>query len=177
MALFDTLLSNMQSMGIFQFLFPFLLALAIFYGILTWTMGERLKKGPTSLISIILAFFVMLFAASQPGIVPFLTILSGTTGIVATGILVIAILLGLMGFKIETLTGGEKGHMKWFFIFAIIILGLILFAGAGGNTFIPNVFISSDLTTAVIVIVIIAVAMYFMTMGEEPKKEEAPKQK
>jgi len=171
MSIFDTLLMNMQTMGFFQYMFPFLLALAIFYGILMWAVGERLKKGPTGLISIVLAFFVMLFAASNPGIVSFLTLLSGTTGMVATGILVIVLLLALAGFKLETLFSGE--YSKWFLALVLILIGLVIFFGAGGGSFIsvPWIMINSDFWTFIIVIVIIAVAMMFMTRGE---KEAAP---
>src|SRR4030042_3663966 len=100
MALFENLFVTMQNLGMFQYLFPFLLALAIFYGILFWAMGERLKKGPTALISIILAFFVMLYANINPMIVGFFTTLGGTTLIIASGLVVIAIFLGLAGFKL-----------------------------------------------------------------------------
>jgi hypothetical protein len=178
MALFfdwGTFVNTLSNIGAFKYLFPFLLALAIFYGILMWAAGERLKKGPTGLISIVLAFFVMLFASSTPWIDTFFAQLGGMTLIVASGILVIVILLGLVGFKIENVFSGT--YSKWFLVFAIIIIGLIIFYGAGGGYFIsmPYFFISSEFTTAIIVIIIIAVAMWFMTRGEEKPKEEAPK--
>ncbi len=173
MALFDMLVSNLQQMGAFQFLFPFLLALAVFYGVLMYALGDKIKKGPVGMISIVLAFFVMLFAASNPGIVNFLAILSGTTGLVATGILMIVVILGLAGFKLSEVFSGK--YSKWALVLVLIAIGILLFMGAGGQNIIPSVFISSDITTAVIVIVIIALAMWFMTEGEggEKQKEEA----
>jgi len=173
MGIFDTLVSNLQQMGAFQFLFPFLLALAIFYGVLMYALGERIKKGPIGLISIVLAFFVMLFAATNPQIVPFLAILSGTTGMVATGILVIAILLGLAGFRLNEVFSGT--YSKWALVLVIIVIGILLFIGAGGSNILPSVFISSDITTAIIVIVIIGLAMFFMTHEGGEKKDEGAK--
>jgi hypothetical protein len=178
MSIFDTLVTNMQSMGLFQFLFPFLLALAIFYGILMWSIGDRIKKGPVGLISIVLAFFVMLFASSNPMISMFFANLGGITLIVGSGILVIAILLGLVGFKFQEVFSGT--YSKWFLVFVVILIGLIIFFGANGGNFIsmPSFFISSDFTAAIIVIAIIAVAMWFMTRpegGGEKKDEKAGK--
>jgi hypothetical protein len=172
MALFDNLVISMQNLGMFQYLFPFLLALAIFYGILELAMKDRMKKGPVGLISIVLAFFVMLYANTNPMIVGFFATLGGTTLIVASGILVIVILLALAGFKLDEIFKGD--YAKWLLVFAIIIIGLIVFYGAGGGNFfnVPGVFISSDFTAVIIVIVIIAVAMWFMTRGEE--KAAAP---
>ncbi|MCJ7816547.1 MAG: hypothetical protein MUP55_01695 [Candidatus Aenigmarchaeota archaeon] len=168
MGIFDTLVSNLQQMGAFQFLFPFLLALAIFYGVLSYAMQDKIKKGPVGLISIVLAFFVMLFAATNPQIVPFLAILSGTTGMVATGILMIVVLLGLAGFKISDVF--KEGYARWALVLVLIGIGILLFMGAGGSNIMPSVFISPDITTAIIVILIIGLAMYFMTHegGEKP---------
>jgi hypothetical protein len=163
---FYSLVTTLQSMGIYQFLFPFLLALAIFYGTLMYALKDRIQKGPIGLISIVLAFFVMLFAATNPQIVPFLAILTGTTGMVATGILMIVVLLALAGFKLE---GIFTGTTRWVLALVLIGIGILLFMGAGGSNILPSVFISSDITAAVIVIIIIGLAMWFMTHeGEKP---------
>ena len=76
--IFETILGSWTQLGFFQYLFPFLLALAIMYGILKWATGDRLGKSSTALISLILSFFVMLFAGSNPQIVGFLTLVSGS---------------------------------------------------------------------------------------------------
>ncbi|MEM7815712.1 MAG: hypothetical protein QXN71_01180 [Candidatus Aenigmatarchaeota archaeon] len=172
---FNTFVNSMQNLGLFQYLFPFLLALAVIYGTLSYALGDKLKKGPVGLISIILSFFVMLYASSEPMIVGFFASLGGTTLVVASGILVIAILLGLAGFRLHEVFSGT--YMKWFLIFAIILIGIIVFFGAGGGWFInvPSFIVNSDFTTFIIVIIIIALAMWFMTQGEEKPKEEKPK--
>ena len=174
MALFDNLVISMQSLGMFQYLFPFLLALGVFYGVLMWAIGDRVKKGPVGLISIVLAFFVMLYANTNPMIVGFFANLGGMTLVVASGILVIAILLGLAGFKLDAVFKGD--YSKWILVFAIIIIGLIIFFGASGSSLlsVPSFFINSDVSAAIIVIAIIAVAMWFMTRPEKEEKATPP---
>ena len=166
MALFDNLIITMKNLGMFQYLFPFLLALAIFYGILMWAIGDRIKKGPVGLISVVLAFFVMLYANTNPFIMAFFSNLGGTTLIVASGILVVTIFLGLAGFKLQDTFKGK--YSMWVLVFVLILIGIIVYFGAGGGNFVnvPSFIINSDFTAVVIVIVIIAAAMYFMTQGE-----------
>lgn len=171
-----TFVNSMQNVGLFQYLFPFLLSLAIVYGALSYALGDKLKKGPVGLISIVLSFFVMLYASSEPMIVGFFATLGGTTLIVASGFLVIVILLGLAGFKLHEVFSGD--YMKWFLVFAVILIGVILFFGASGGNFInvPGFIVNSDFTVFIIVILIIALAMWFMTKeggGEKPKEEAA----
>ena len=161
---------NMQNMGFFLYLFPFLLALAIFYGILHWVFGgkpgeEKLPKSAIALISIILSFFVMLYSSWNPMIVGFLAQLSGAGLIVATGILFVAVLLGLVGFKVTDLTSdvaGKKG--KWVFIIGVLFLGMLIFFGAGGGAFglIPSWSNSGEFLTALFVIGIIGLAIWWL---------------
>ncbi len=42
MGIFDTMLTSLVQMDFFQVLFPFLLALAIFYGVLRWALKDRI---------------------------------------------------------------------------------------------------------------------------------------
>ena len=63
---FFPLLGNLNNLGFFQFLFPFLLVLAIAYGALEFGLGggkdkdkRIMPRSANALISIIIAFFVM----------------------------------------------------------------------------------------------------------------------
>ncbi len=166
---FNNLTGNLESMGFFLYLFPFLLALAIFYGILFWVFhsGEKpkLPKSAIALISIILAFFVMLYSSWNTTIVAFFANLSGTGLIVGSGILFVAILLGLMGFNIEGLTKAETmGRGRWVFIIGVVIIGILIFFGAGGASFglIPDWSSNSEFLTALFVIAIIALAVWWL---------------
>lgn len=160
---FQQMVQNMANLGFFQFLFPFLLALAIFYGILKWAFGEqKIPNSAIGLISLILAFFVMLFASANPGIVQFLTNISGSGLIVGTGILFLIILLGLTGFNLKDITKKDAttGHK----VLALLILAiiLILFFGAGSSVILPSVFVGSDFWTIVFFIIILAIVLWFL---------------
>jgi hypothetical protein len=165
---FPNITQNLQNMGFFLYLFPFLLALAIFYGILYWVFytGDKpkLPKSAIALISIILAFFVMLYSSWNAFIVNFFANLSGAGLIVGSGILFIAILLGLMGFNIEGLTSEKAGRGRWVFIIGIVVIGILLFFGAGGNMFglIPAWSNNGEFLTALFVIGIIGLAVWWL---------------
>ncbi len=169
--LLQQMLQNMQYMGFFLYLFPFLLALAIFYGVLSWSLGERLPKSARGLVSIIIAFFVMLYSSWNVWIVTFFAEYFGAGLVLACGILVVAILLGLAGYKIEDLFKGT--YSKWVFILGIIIIAILIFFGAGAGWLIPIPYwsTSSELWTVALFIIILALAMWWL--GSEGKKEEA----
>lgn len=166
---FQSMLQNMQSLGFFQFLFPFLLALAIFYGVMKWGVGDRLPNSAVGLISLILSFFVMLFASANPGIVQFFQTLSGTGLIVATGFLFLIILLGILGFKAESIFS-DREYLKYLLPGIIVLIFIVLFFGAGAGFFVPGLTVSSDWMTIIFFIVILAIVMSFLNKsGGEAK--------
>jgi len=164
---FPQILSDMQSMGFFLYLFPFLLALAIFYGVLTFALEKQLPKPARGLVSVIFAFFVMLYSSWNVMIVSFFANLGGMGLIVGSGILFIAILLGLMGFDIKNLTSGE-GKSKWIFILFIILIGVLIFLGAGAGWLIdiPSWSTTSQFWTALFFIIILAIVVWWLGSGE-----------
>jgi hypothetical protein len=97
--------------------------------------------------------------------VAFFATLSGTGLIVGSGILFVAILLGLMGFKIDRLTSStESGRGRWVFIIGIILVGIILFFGAGGgNVFqLPYWDVNNEFVTVLFVILIIGLVVWWL---------------
>lgn len=164
---FQQMVSNMASLGFFQFLFPFLLALAIFYGLMRWGLPQ-LPNSATGLISLILAFFVMLFASANPGIVQFFQNISGTGLIAGTGILFVVILLGLTGFKISDLVGSGRSTGERLLLLLIAVIVIILFFGAGTSILLPSVSIGTDFWTIIFFVVILALVLWFL--GRESKE-------
>jgi hypothetical protein len=178
MGLFDAMLTNLLNMDFFQILFPFLLALAIFYGILKKTLEDKIGKGPVGIISIILAFFVMLYARSVP---IYLTLTAGAGWVLAIACILIflIILLGLFGFGL----GDFSDKKKWLgLIVALAVIYIILSALWGGigmwNIGFPWFVGYTDLWTIVLFIIIIAIVWHVMNSGEKPAEEaEKPKGK
>lgn len=165
---FYTLLQNMSRLGFFQFLFPFLLALAIVYGLLKWAMGDRLPKSAIGIISLVIAFFVMLYSSWNTMIVNFFAELSGMWLVIATGLLFIIILLAMTGFKVDELMKGK--YSKWVVILLIVLIGIIIFFGAGAAWLInvPGWTLSSDFWTVLFFIVILAIVIFWL--GQESDK-------
>jgi hypothetical protein len=172
---FQQIITNMQQMGFFQFLFPFLLTLAILFGLLEWAFGgekekRKIPKSANALISLIISFFVMLWTVSNPGVVAFFANISGYWLVAGSGILFILILLALVGVKTEqhflsSLWG------KWALILTIIAIGVVIFFGAGGQSLIgvPYWMFSSELWTIVFFIIILAVVL-FVVSSEKTEK-------
>lgn len=170
---FDILIQNMSRLGFFQFLFPFLLALAIVYGLMTWALKNQLPKPARGIISLIIAFFVMVYSSWNVMIVNFFVTISGQFLVVATGILFIVILLAFTGMRPEDLMKGEK--TKWIIVLLIVFIGIVIFFGAGAAWLIniPGWTASSDFWTILFFVVIMAVVLFWFGQ-EEGKSGGAP---
>jgi hypothetical protein len=171
MGLFDVFLGNLNQMGFFQFLLPFLLILAIVYGVIRFAAPEKFDKSAAGLISIIIAFFFMNYSGGAGvAVANFFTSIFGATGIILTGILVVVLLLGLMGIKFSGeggLTTGNKG--KWIFAGAAIFIGFLVFLGAGGVMDFPTNILGvagDDVATIVFFVVILAIALWWLGREE-----------
>ncbi|RLJ08479.1 MAG: hypothetical protein DRP12_00510 [Candidatus Aenigmatarchaeota archaeon] len=163
---FEQIIYNMEQMGFFRFLFPFLLTLGIIYGLLEWALGGekgRFPKSVNALISLIISFFVMLWASANPGIVSFLMNISGYWFIAGSGILFILILLALVGVKTEEYFLQSQWG-KWAFILVIVAIGAAIFFGAGGSSLVrmPAAAYSSQLWTIVFFVVILALVLFIL---------------
>lgn len=173
---FTILIQNMRTMGFFQFLFPFLLALAIVYGVLSWSLKDQLPKSARGIVSIIVAFFVMLYSSWNSAIVSFFANVSGYWLIIGSGILFIVILLGLVGLKPADIISDNKA--KWALVLAIVFIGILIFFGAGADALInmPDWSGTSEFWTIIFFVVILVIVVWWMGSGEggggeKPKKE------
>lgn len=172
--IFSTMIGNLQSLGFFQFLFPFLLILAISYGTLRYSLKNVLPKSAAGLISIIIAFFVMNYSGQYGiAVANFFTNLFGWGLIVASGILVVVILLGLLGLKIkEDITAKEKAPLSTIaFTVGVIFIGFLIFIGSLGAQLglpgIGTITLTSDFWTIIFFIFILVVVLWFLGREEE----------
>ncbi len=181
MAGLDVLLGNMQQLKFFDFLFPFLLALAIFYGVLMFALGPKkddagkdkggiLPKSAISLIALVAAFFVMNYTGTVGGgISAYFSSLFGGGLIVASVILVIVILLGLTGFTLHGILGGDddaKQKKKWIGLMVgiIVLVAVLIFFGSAGNA-IPGLQgfnLDSNFWTIIVFVVILIAVFAFL---------------
>lgn len=170
--IFVTMLGNLQQLGFFQFLFPFLLILAIAYGVLRASLKEYLPKSAAALISIIMAFFVMNYSGNVGyQIALFFSNLFGMGLVVATGILVVVILLGLLGLGVRELTAEKPAMSTVAFGIAIIFIVFLIFVGAlGGMTGIPglgNISLGSDFWSIIFFVIILVLVLWLLTREKE----------
>ncbi len=163
------LLGNLKAIGAFDFLFPFLLALAIVYGVLEFALGRGqnriLPKSAIGLISLIISFFVMNYTGSiGSSISTYFSTLFGSGLIVASGILVIIILLGLMGFKISDITTAGKTKMFGLVFGIIVLIGLALFMNSSGGNLpgVGGIYLDSGFWTLIGFIVVLVIVMWLL---------------
>ncbi len=166
-------LGNLDQLGFFQFLLPFLLVLAIVYGVLRYAAKDILDKSASGLISIVIAFFFMNYSGDVGvAIADFFTNIFGGAAIIFTGILVVIILLGLLGIKFKDLWSGDKIEhgtaARWVFVVIIIFVAFLIALGAGGAITIPTNILGmagQDVLTIVFFIIVLALGMWWMSRG------------
>jgi hypothetical protein len=162
---FPPMLLGLEKIGVFLYLFPFLLTIALTYGILSYALEKQLEKSARALVSIIMGFFVMLFSLWNPGVVVFFATAFGYTLLVGAGLLVIIILLGLIGIKFEDITNNEKA--KWVFVASIIVIGIIIFTVSAASAIFGTEFLGGgEIWTIVILLAILGFSGWFISQSE-----------
>jgi hypothetical protein len=175
---FESLLGNLNNLGFFQFLLPFLLTMAICYGILRYALHRILDKSAAALLSIVIAFFVMNYSG-QVGIAiaMFFTQIFGSGIIVLTGIILIAMFLAMVGINVTEVfdwsSNKEKAGHIWITLLILAFIGFLVFLGAGGAAFLnlPQAALGlpgQDVWAIIFVLIVIALAMWFL-MSQEDK--------
>ncbi len=179
---FVPLIGNLNNLGFYQFLFPFLLVLAIAYGVLEFALGGEkgkriLPKSAVAIVSMVIAFFVVNFSGGVgSGMALFFTQLFGQGMSIAVGILVIIILLGLFGIKPTDLKDKEKKPAMFVAIVGIIILiGFIMFIGSANTLGLSGLRLDNNAWTVIIFIIIFIGVMWALGReegggGKEEKK-------
>ena len=127
MAGFETMVQNLQNVGFFSYLLPWLLTLAIIYGLLEHYELPR-SKSARAVIAITFSFFVLPVGAV---IEPFLQGLVKSFVILASGALIAVIFIEITGIKGS---GGQSIFETYPREFAIVLLMIatLIFTGAGG---------------------------------------------
>ncbi len=158
----EQMLTNLMNMDFFQLLFPFLLALAIFYSLLRWSLPkDRMPNSAIGLISIILSFFVMLYFSFNPTLYLWLTNVSGTLLIISSAILFLLILFAFMGLhidKIKEWSWAQKAiGLVLLFIIVVVAFGASPW-GVPGQLLDPT----SELWTLFFFVIIVGIVLYYL---------------
>ncbi|MBI3190280.1 hypothetical protein HYZ41_01100 [archaeon] len=158
---FDPTLGNpFATLGIdfYGFFLPWIFTFAIVYGLLA---KLNLFGGKNDKISMALAFVIAFFvsAVGGPQLATFFTSIFGGAAMFLAGILVIILFAALLGHT-------DFKHMGALVI--VVIIGIFLFLSSS-NQFISVSVIGPDVASLIFWIVIIIVAIYFVT---HEKKDE-----
>ncbi len=147
---FELLVSNLNQLGFFGFLLPWVFMFVVSYGLLTRT---KLFENPkiTGVLSLVLAFFVVGFGG--PFLAGFFTNLFGYAAVIIAGILVVVLFITMAGGNI-TKVFDNKG------VAALLAgIGIIVFFIAIGGS---GIVLSDSVLGIVFIIIVMAVAVYFI---------------
>ncbi len=147
---FEALVMNLNQLGIFGFLLPWLLMFAITFGALTKTKVFGEDKRISGVISLVVAFFVVGFGGPSFG--SFFINIFGAASMVLAAILVIVLFV--------TMSGGDISKLMESKALLALIAGvslIIVFTIAGGGAFLSN-----DVMAMIFIVVIMGIAVYFI---------------
>ncbi|OYT56139.1 MAG: hypothetical protein B6U68_03775 [Candidatus Aenigmarchaeota archaeon ex4484_14] len=162
LGIFATLIQNLNNMGFYGFVLPWLLVFAIVYAILqkTKVFGDQ-AKNINGLIALIFAFFVTGYAGDAVG--NFFINIFGGSSIIFGGILVFLLFGGMLGFKID-----EDTNKNVIGLVAVII-AILLFLAVGGPS-VAGIRLTDEMMGAIFMVLVVAFAVMFITGGEKPGK-------
>lgn len=147
---FSILVANLNALGFFGFLLPWIFMFAVTYGLLAKAKFFEDTK-IVGVISLVLAFFVVGFGG--PWLAGFFVNLFGYAAVIIAGLLVIVLFI--------TMSGGSVG--KFFDnkgVAAILVgIGIIVFFIAMGGF---SVVVSDAVIGIIFIIIIMAIAVYFI---------------
>ncbi len=156
------MIQNLEGLGFFAYLLPWLLTLAIVFGVLEhYDMPE--STSARGVIAIVAAFVVLPVGNI---IAPFLKNI--VTGLVAigVGILVAVIFIELLGYKVSEKENIFLANPMSFGVI-MIILAVMVFIGAGGMDLVGfSIDITSELVTLLAFLAVISLGVWFMAAKE-----------
>ena len=161
----EIMLGNMNRLGFFEFLLPWILFLAIIFAILkkSEVFGEEISVN--AVIAAVVSFFIINYAPAGIAMTlgTFFTTLFGIAAVIIAGLLVGILFLGMAGIKPEELLGKAN---KTAIAVLLGFLALIAFISVGGMSFFN---IDSDLVITLFMLLLMLFAIMFIANGGSDK--------
>lgn len=153
---FELLVYNLNQMGFFGFLLPWLFMFAVVFGLLVKTkvLGEDIKV--SALVALVVAFFTIGYGG--PFLANFFVNLFGVAAVVIAGILVIVLFISMAGGDITKLME-SKAVIALVAAVGIVVFFIVL-AALGG------VQIGGDVIGIIFIIIVMAIAVFFVAGGK-----------
>ncbi len=148
---FEIMVSNLNQLGFFGFLLPWIFIFVVVYGILykTKVLGDDLRVN--AVLSIVIGFFVVGFGG--PPLASFFINIFGIAAAVIAGILVLLLFIGMAGIPLDQISK-NRGAL----VFLIAIAVIIFFVAAGAT-----VQVNQTTIAIVLMIIVLAGAISFIT--------------
>ncbi len=176
MSILQALIGNLQALGFYDFILPWLFAFAVTWGAIKMSGLFGNKDSVAGIVSLVVAFFVTNYTP-YGYIGKFFTQFFGESVIALATILVALLFLGLIGVKPEDILKPLENiddknlkklapFLKFGFYALFILLAVFLFTRAAGIhlTFrLPHIYISQDVLAVLFALVIIIVAVVYIT--------------
>jgi hypothetical protein len=115
---YNDIVFQLEQLGLFSFILPFLLMFAIVFGVLSYTRIFGEHRG----VHVLIALVIGLLAVRFPTYTDFLTIIAPKLGIGLTILLVLIILVGLF------IPAGARGIIGWVLVGIAFIIFLVIIA-------------------------------------------------
>ena len=160
---FPPMILGMEQLGIYLYLFPFLLTLALVYGVLSYSLKDQLPNSARGVVSLVAAFFMLLFSYFNPAIVSFFVNLFGYGLIVGSGVLILIFLFGLFGIKPEDVTSEKKA--KWIYVAAMVIISVVVISASVATMYMGTITFlqSTSLWVFAFFIILVIGALWFLS--------------
>ena len=159
--LFTPLLGNLNDLGFYKFVLPWLFTLAVVYGVLLKVkIFDEKQQALNGVIAIAAAFFLVNYTPAGFALDIFFTQLFGVGVLILTGIFVMLLILGLVGLKGEDIFKAENIKGGGIAILLLIVFVIFLLFTIGGIN------ISSDQLTMIAVLIFMVAAIAFIGKGQ-----------
>ncbi len=152
----EIMLGNMNRLGFFEFLMPWILFLAIIFAVLkkSEVFGEEISVN--AVIAAVVSFFIINYTPVGMTLGTFFTTLFGLAAVIIAGLLVGILFIGMAGIKPEELLGKAN---KTAIAVLLGFLALIAFISVGGMSFFN---IDSDLVITLFMLLLMLFAIMFI---------------
>ena len=163
---------QLQSIGVYDFLLPFLLVFTVIFAILEKTrlMGTDQNQKPKTNINTILALIIGLIVVVQTSIVQIINNYLSKMALFIVIILIFLLVLGIFGANVE---GGITGGVAGFFVLVVAILAVVwALSPELGFSDIFNRYLPSDSDRGLILFIVIFIVVVWLVTRQPGEHQQ-----
>jgi len=150
---FEILVANLNALGFFGFLLPWLFIFVVVFALLLKTKALGDNTRIIGVLSLVVSFFVIGYGG--PGMASFFVNLFGMAALILAGILVVILFVAMTGADVSKLASSNV------VIATVVGIGIILFVTVAGA--LGSVQVSDSVIGIIFIIIVMAIAIFFVT--------------